>query len=112
MKKKLTENQREFMITNFFQNEKYAGAKGIAEKLLDKGHCIVAGKDCIWHGGIGNFIKTSEAEDAIDCLLYEFDLDIFKSSGYYKETHKFILKDLAEKVDESVKQFNEIKELV
>lgn len=97
MKNKLTENQKEFLLKNFFQNEKYAGWKGIATTLLEEGSCIVAGKNCIWVGGIGNFIKTREAENAIDCTLYEFNLKEFLSSAWYKEIHQSQVDALAEK---------------
>jgi len=60
----LTEIQKEFLLKNFFTNENYAGWRSIATKLLTTGKCIVPGSKCIWHGGIGNFIKTAEAEDA------------------------------------------------
>jgi hypothetical protein len=82
---KLTHYQKEYLLLHFFKNDEYAGWEGIARKLLDTGKCIVAGKECIWVGGIGNFIKTSEAEDAIDCLLYNFDFNALISSKWFKE---------------------------
>ena len=81
----LTDYQKNFLLENFFKNEKYAGWKNIATKLLETGKCIVAGKECIWNGGIGNFIKTEEAKDAVDCTLYEFDLEYFLTSDWYRE---------------------------
>ena len=83
--KTLTENQKNFLLEYFFKTENYAGWKNIATMLLDTGSCIVAGKKCIWHGGIGNFIKTKDAENVIDCLSYEFNLEYFLSSEWYKE---------------------------
>lgn len=80
----LSEYQKNFLLDYFFKNEKYAGWKNIATKLLETGQCIVAGKDCIWIGGIGNFIKTEDAKDAIDCTLYKFDLECFFTSKWYK----------------------------
>ena len=75
----LTENQKKFLLT-FFKDETYPGWDNIANALLDTGGCIVAGKECIWKGGIGNFIKTSEAKNTVGCLLYKFDLSYFLSS--------------------------------
>lgn len=98
----LTENQKNFLLNYFFKNEEFAGWKNIATLLLDKGSCIVAGKRCIWCGGIGNFIKTKNAENAIDCLLYEFDLEYFLSSEWYKRIRNdyiFILSDKKNRVE-------------
>lgn len=83
--RQLTQIQKEFLLDYFFKDERFAGWKNIATKLLEKGRCIVAGTDCIWNGGIGNFIKLSLAENTYGCLLYEFDLDNFLSSKFYKE---------------------------
>lgn len=81
----LTEYQKEFILNNFFKNEKYAGWKTIATTLLEKGECIVAGEGCIWRGGIGNFIKTEHAKGEFFCTRYKFDLANFLSSEWYKE---------------------------
>jgi len=53
----ITFHQRQFLLT-FFTNHEVVGWQNIADNLLNKGQCIVAGKDCIWKGGIGNFIKS------------------------------------------------------
>lgn len=105
---KLTENQKTFLLEHFFKNEKYAGWKGIATKLLENGSCTVAGKDCIWIGGIGNFIKTREAEDAIDCTLYEFNLKDFLSSEWYKDINRQYVSMLYEKVLKAESEHEEI----
>lgn len=81
----LTDYQKNFLLDYFFKNEKYVDWKSIATKLLETGQCIVAGKECIWIGGIGNFIKTEESKDAIDCTLYKFDLEYFFTSEWYKQ---------------------------
>ena len=112
MKNNLTENQREFLLNRFFQNSSYVGWKNVAEKLLDNGHCIVAGEDCIWIGNIGNFIQTSEAKDAVDCLLYEFNLKIFLTSEFYKENWENKVASLNADVIYSTIKYNEIKALV
>lgn len=108
---KLSEKQKEFLLKHFFTNEKFAGWKGIATKLLDSGSCIVAGKGCIWVGGIGNFIKTREAENAVDCTQYEFNLKEFLASEWYKETHRDVTEMLAEKVRQAEQEYEEISSL-
>jgi hypothetical protein len=95
--KALTENQKNFLLEYFFKLEEFAGWKNIATELLNSGHCIVAGKNCIWRGGIGNFIKTKNAENGIDCLLYEFDLEHFLSSEWYKEISNLYIAMLSNK---------------
>lgn len=95
--KTLTENQISFLLEYFFKAEEFAGWKNIATKLLNTGSCIVAGKKCIWIGGIGNFIKTKDAENAVDCLLYEFDLEYFLSSAWYNEISNQYISILSDK---------------
>jgi hypothetical protein len=106
----ITFHQRQFLLT-FFTNEEFAGYRNVAEKLLNTGQCIVAGKDCIWKGGIGNFIKTSNAEDAIDCLLYKFDLEYFLSSEWYKERRQNFLSMLENELKELKQKVEDINEL-
>lgn len=81
----LTENQKEFILKRFFENEIFAGWKNVATKLLENGFCIVAGNECIWRGNIGNFIDTEPSQLAVDCLEYRFDLDEFLKSKWFKE---------------------------
>ena len=95
--KALTENQKNFILDYFFKNERYAGWRGIAMNLLSFGWCIVAGENCIWQGGIGNFIKTKKTEKAAGCLLYEFDLEEFLSSEWYREVQSDYVSILGEK---------------
>ncbi len=69
MNKPLTEHQKQFLFDNFFEQQEYAGWKSIANNLLEKGSCVVAGSTCIWIGGIGNFMKISPApEPSIGCV--------------------------------------------
>ena len=82
---KLTENQKEFLL-KFFHDKKFAGWKNIAESLLETGSCIVAGDECIWKGGIGNFIDTKSAPNLIGCSEYTFDVKNFMTSEWYKES--------------------------
>lgn len=102
--KTLTQNQIDFLLEYFFTNEKYAGWKNIATTLLIHGSCIVAGTTCIWDGGIGNFIKTSPAENTIDCSLYEFDLEYFLTSKWYIEVKNEHVKALNDRKIEIEKQ--------
>lgn len=80
---KLSDYQKEVILNNFFKNEEYPGWKNIATTLIDNGKCIVAGEKCIWFGGIGNFIKTTEAEGLYNCLLYTFDIEEFFKSKWF-----------------------------
>jgi len=91
----ITKNQEEFLLT-FFEKENYANWKNIAVKLIYDGSCIVAGNDPIWRGGIGNFIKISEAKDAVGCSLFEFDLAVFLSSAWFREDWDLRVKELQE----------------
>lgn len=109
--KKLTENQKNFILKYFFENEKYAGWRNIASELLENGSCIVAETGCIWHGGVGNFIKTKPAEGAIDCTLYTFDLDEFLSSKWYKKISIIYISELAQKKREAELEYDEISSL-
>lgn len=92
---KITENQKNFLL-KFFESDKYPGALSIGEKLITNGKCIVAGSNCIWKGGIGNFIKLSEPidVDVVGCVEYSFDLDYFMTSEWYKEIKEEYLKEL------------------
>jgi|SRR6187402_854634 len=107
----LTSNQLTFLLEYFFKNESYAGWRSIATKLLDNGNCIVAGKDCIWKGGVGNFIKTKEAEDLIDCCEYIFDLEYFLSSEWFKEIHSEYTSELAKEIRSIEYKYHEIIKL-
>lgn len=109
--KQLTENQINFLLKYFFKAEEFAGWKNIATKLLNTGSCIVAGKNCIWRGGIGNFIKTKNAENAFDCLLYEFDLDYFLTSKWYLEVKNEYVATLVNEKLQIEDQINEINNL-
>ena len=106
--RKLTDNQLGFILDNFFKNEKYPGWKNIALKLLLEERCIVAGTECIWIGGIGNFIKTQEEPNLFGCSLYTFDLEYFISSEWFKEVKKNYLSDLYEKKSDLERQYDEI----
>lgn len=83
--KKLTNYQKEFILNYFFKDDKHIGWRNIGTTLLEDGECVVAGTECIWVGGIGNFIKTEKAKNLVDCLLYKFDLKEFLRSAWLKE---------------------------
>ncbi len=108
---KITENQKEFLLNYFFKNESFAGWKNIATKLIESGSCIVAGTDCIWKGGIGNFIQIDNAEEAIDCLKYTFSLKYFLSSEWFKEIHNSYIAELAQEKRKIEEKYFEITNL-
>ena len=110
-KTELTEFQKSFLLDYFFNNERYVGWRNIATTLLEKGKCVVAGDRYIWMGGVGNFIKTSEADGFYGCMLYEFDLNYFMTSEYYKEIHTNFLEDLSEKINLLQEKFNDVTKL-
>lgn len=108
----LTANQKEFFLKTFFMIPDLPGWINIATKLLETGNCIVAGTDCIWKGGIGNFIKTTPAEGAVDCSNYAFDLENFMTSEYFKAIAKEFVEDLREKKNEADKKYSELQDLL
>jgi len=105
---KHTQNQVDFLLEYFFKNEKYAGWKGIATDLIKDGECTVAGEDCIWKGGIGNFIKVEPLKKSYKCCLYKFDLEYFKSSEYFKDIHNQYIAILAQKKREIEELYDDI----
>lgn len=105
MKRILTTTQKHYIAETFFKLESYAGWKAIAFYLLGTGECVVAGDNCIWVGGIGNFIKTSAADGYWGCLKYDFDLESFLASNWFKEVlvgeiNKLVIKKNA--IDEEI----------
>ena len=46
----LTESQKQFLLSTFFESDKYPGSRSIGDKLLTNGKVIVAGDKCIWIG--------------------------------------------------------------
>lgn len=108
--RKLSECYKKFILEYFFKNEEYAGWKNIATTLIEEGKCIVDDKSCIWIGGIGNFIKTSNVGCFAGCLKYEFDLEYFLKSRYYLEISREYINELSTKISEIEKEHNEIME--
>ena len=108
----LSDYQKEFLLDYFFEKEGHYGWRNIATKLLETGQCIVAGNECIWVGGIGNFIKTEEAEDAVDCTLHTFNLNDLLASKWYKGIRDYHISSLSNKKQEIEKEYEEINKLV
>lgn len=115
--RKLTENQKEFLIGAFF-TPNYAGWRNIATMLVLTGKCTVAGESCIWSGGIGNFIETKEAEDLIGCLEYTFDLEEFIGSGIFLNGQEVFLsqcedtkREAEDMLRNAVEEINDINNL-
>lgn len=92
---------KEFLLQYFFNNLQYAGWKNIATKLLETGECVVGGDNCIWIGGVGNFIKTSAADEGyFGCLKYVFDFETFLTSEYYLEIRANYLIEVDKTIEE------------
>lgn len=111
--RKLTDNQIQYIAENFFKDEKFAGWMNIAKPLLTTGSCVVAGNECIWIGGIGNFIKVSKADNFIDCVTYEFDLESFLSSLWFKNVHKnylFKLFDEKKEIEQKIEELGKLND--
>lgn len=106
---KLTEHQINVLLP-FFLDGKYAGSENIGRKLLETGVCIVAGEECIWKGGIGNFIKTKKAENLVGCLEYTFDVEYFLTSEWCKEYLKDYTSDILKRIDELTLKINNVKQ--
>lgn len=74
------------VISKFFENDQYAGWENIAINLIHNGVCIVPGNDCIYKGGIGNFISVNyHPVGAVDCVEYNFDVNDFITSKIFQE---------------------------
>jgi hypothetical protein len=98
----ITEEQTKYLL-KFFKNEEFPGWEIIAKTLIEKGKCVVAGENCIWRGGISNFIVTKKAFDFFGCLEYHFDLEPFLKSEFFKQ---YVNNDLDNLLEEQ-KLFNE-----
>jgi hypothetical protein len=113
--RQLSKIQKEFLLENYFKlhitEEPYDGWKGIAEKLLSAGTCIVAGKKPFWRGGIGNFINVTDAEGSVGCSLYTFDLEEFFKSKFFEQFHKEYITLLAKDVSYRIAQLEQIRDI-
>lgn len=108
----LTEQVKEFILGHFFFNSKYAGWRNIAEKLLEEKSCIVAGNDCIWIGGVGNFIKLNKAEEYFGCVEYKFDYNSFIKSAQFQNVIREYLSETVEKIVELNNTKKDLEELI
>jgi len=90
---------------------KYPGWHNIAKKLIETGKCITPGDKCIWSSGIGNFIETVEAKDAVDCIQYKFDLHEFMTTEFFKNKYFSMLYKQEEVYLEEKKKYEELEQL-
>lgn len=90
--------KEDFLLENFFKNEKYPGWKNIALELMNNKSCIVAGDSCIWIGGIGNFIKIEHSNEFIGCVRYVFLNQEFFNSAFFKSVIESRLEVLNDKL--------------
>lgn len=104
----LNEVQKEFILDTFFKNDDYFGWNNIATLLIEKGKCVVAGTECIWDGGIGNFIKTETSNDYIDCLIYKFDLEEFLHSNWFMEINSYAVDQAEREFEKAQHKFNSL----
>jgi hypothetical protein len=109
--RKLTENQKKFLRKQFFEISGYENWVTIANNLLDNGSCIVAGSECIWKGGIGNFINTKPVENAVGCLLYEFKLETFLSSNWYVNSRNNYVSNLTDTIKQKQSELEDVESL-
>lgn len=97
----LTERQVEFLYDTFFKGPSLPGAPAMARRLLSTGSCIVAGDGRIWSGGVGNFIKTENATEAVGCTMLRFDLPVFLSSMSAQDAIEAAAAKASEAVEEA-----------
>jgi len=106
----LNQHSKEFIL-QFFENKNYAGWKNIADILIQKGKCTVAGNECIWKGGIGNFINTSPTPNAFNCLDYTFNLKEFTKSRLFQDTLELIITDVEKEKNAIQNKLDHLKDL-
>lgn len=105
---KLTNTQIEILIKALFSTS--ASHPGIAiteisRQLLLKGECVVAGSGQFWHGGVGNFIRATVAEDAVGCVKLTLDREALLLAPWVKE-------NLASRIGDLQLQTNKLQEQV
>lgn len=112
---RLTENQEKTVLEYFSHNlvdgVSLVSALRIGQTLIEKGKCLVAGDECIWRGGIGNFVICNKAEDAVGVLEYTFDLGTFLSSVWFRENTQHAIDGLNGKLKVMTLELNELVEL-
>ena len=110
----LNQIQIDFLSNTFFKSDKFPGWRGIAEKLIQDGKCIIVGKPSeqrIWIGGISNYIDITKAEGAIDCSLYSFDLDYFLTTKFFEDEHYYYLEHVSKEIKRLKDDYNSIVKL-
>jgi hypothetical protein len=104
----LRQQQKDFLLNHFFKNDSYPGWKNIATCLLEEGKCIVPGENCIWNGGIGNFITISPTKLAVGCVLYTFDLKTLLTTDWFKDIYEQYVSSLLDRKKQIEIEYNEI----
>lgn len=107
----LDKEQKEILLP-LFEKKSFEGWKNIANELLNHEVCIVAGTECIWKGGVGNFIKTKSADHLIDCLEYTLDRETFIESMMVQNYIHNQLSDLELEIDRLRSTSNSIENLI
>lgn len=84
--KNITTYQENFIIEKFFKNENFAGWRNISEKLVQEQTVLTTCNHTdIWWGGVGNFITSYESDKGVGLWEYNFNLEGFLSSEWFKE---------------------------
>lgn len=104
----ISKYQKEFILEYFFKNDNYHGWRNIASKLIDDGHCIIGGRQILWYGGVGNFIETSDAPNAVECTLCTFDLRSFINTNYFKDIYDQYVKKVLDKKNKIDQEYAEL----
>lgn len=116
--RELTEHQLDFLV-KFFSSDahgpmssRHSNWKEVAITLINKGKCVVAGKECIWVGYMGNHIKTTKNENFVGCLEYSFNLDEFLGGEFFRSEADYAIKGLVTSKKEIEQRIEEIKGLL
>lgn len=112
-KRELTQTQKDWILDTFFEpwSMKYPGVRNIGNALIESGVCYVPGDECIFEGHVGNFIRTSIDNNCVGCLKYEFDLDYFMNSEYFKEGKTKYCDSLYNDIDDMKNRLHKISVL-
>ena len=106
------DNYKEEFILKFFKDERFAGWKNIASKLIKTGSCIVAGENPIWVGGIGNFISIKPYKDAYNCSEFTFHKELFFNSDYFQDYLKGGILNISTKIEDLEREKQSLEELL
>lgn len=109
----LNDFQKEFILNEFFKDERFAGWKSIGTKLIESGGCIVAGRNRLWCGGVGNFIDVDDEPESFECSRFTFRMGEFLKSDLFNdalqnEIHK--LRKQYEKLATEIGYLNNLNE--